>query len=857
MMIAAILALLAGGYPVTANNQLSRHIAHACYYHTNASGSPSFNAQYVALGQSLQKPTTPYHEFTLTWESPYATLDYGAEVAGFPTLEIANIDSPAQIEVKYSEQLSGLAEPFSDGPSLFVASLANSFRVETFNITGPGEFSSELLQGGQRWQSIRLLTHNRVGIRSVSFKSSVGAIDTDNLPGSFHSSNELYNAIWNLGARAVSLACFDAGSQKPTMKVSPQGAKVSSSVPNYSSSTYNFTEYDLEFDAKISRGGFIWSVGYNFGIRSLGGLLMNLAGNYPEEKTYLNTNKTLFPPSTITLAHGVNFVNQTTLTTYKLASFQVPFDVQEDLWYRISTSVRSGRLAVSLNQTEVFNVSLSSYYAGGSSISTSGAFGFGAWQDQSAYIREVSARDIAGNLVYQNPMTNITAVLPEYGQHENYFPTCVDGAKRDRLAWLGDFLHTTRIIGVTTNRNDHITGTFKLLLSDQLSTGQLPMAPSLGYSPDIAPKTFAVSGIAYLLPDYHILALISFSSYMEHSNDTEFAREHWTSWKAAANWLAEYRSNTTGLIDLSSFGTAFLGPTSGSAVNAASVQAFKGMASVASALGDNLSAKNWAEIAKSLQATLNTELWSEEYGVYSIQESQPGNFSLSALGFAITSGSANATQIKRALSKLPSLKLGPGYRDSSLVASSDSSANLSPNTNGFLLPALLQQKQAAPVSFLLENLWGAMVSNDSTKSGATWEYVNQKSQPGYGQFTSLSHPWGGAATYALTNYMAGIRPVSFGYKSWVVEPAYAGFQLSGVNATVPTPHGPLSVAWTVHKSVVTVNIDAPAGTTGKLILSKDWACQGEFPSQNCGQAKDFVRAVEGGSVHHFTHKMHT
>ncbi|KAJ5724977.1 uncharacterized protein N7483_006334 [Penicillium malachiteum] len=856
MIVAILTLLLAGGYPVIANNQSSRHIADAVHYYTNDSVRPSFNAQYISLGQNIQKPTSPYHEFTLTWDSPYATLDYGAEVAGFPTFEIANIDSPAQIEVKYSEQLSGLADPFSDGPSLFVASLANSFRVETFNITSPGNLSSELLQGGQRWQSICLLTRNTVTIRSVSFKSSVGVVDTDNLPGSFHSSNELYNEIWNLGARAVSLACFDAGSQKPTMKVSRQGSKVSSSVPNYSSLSYNFTEYDLEFDAKISRGGFIWAVGYNFGIRSSGGILMNLAGNYPDETTYLNTNKTLFPPSTITLAHGVNFVNETTLTSYKLASFQLPFDVEEDVWYRISTSVRSQGLAVSLNQIQLFNVSLSSYYAGGSSISTSGAFGFGAWQDQSAYIREVSVRDTSGHFVYQNSMTNATAVLPEYGQHENYFPTCVDGAKRDRLAWLGDFLHTARIIGVTTNRSDHITGTFKLLLSDQLSTGQLPMAPSLGYSPDIAPRTFAVSGVAYLLPDYQILGLISFASYMEQSDDTGFAREHWTGWKAAVNWLAEYRSNSTGLIDFSSFGNAFLGPSSGSAVNAASVEAFKGMSTVASAVGDISSAKKWAEISKSLQASLNNELWSDEYGVYSIQKSQPGNFSLSALGFAITSGSANATQIKLSLAKLSSLKLGPGYRDSSLVASSDSSANLSPNTNGFLLPALLQEKQAAPVAFLLENLWGAMVSNDSTKSGATWEYVNQKSQPGYGQFTSLSHPWGGAATYALTSYVAGIRPVTFGYKSWIVEPAYAGFGLGGVNATAPTPHGPLSVAWTVHNNVVTVNIDAPAGTTGKLILSKDWACQGESPSQNCAQVKDFVREIEGGSVHHFTHPMH-
>ncbi|CDM34643.1 unnamed protein product [Penicillium roqueforti FM164] len=96
-----------------------------------------------------------------------------------------------------------------------------------------------------------------------------------------------------------------------------------------------------------------------------------------------------------------------------------------------------------------------------------------------------------------------------------------------------------KIIGVTTNGSDHIMSTLRLPLSHQLSTGQLPMTPSLGYSPDIAPKTFAVGG---------------------------------------------------------AFGNAFLGPTSCSAVNAASVDAFKDTASIASPVGDVSSAKKWAGI---------------------------------------------------------------------------------------------------------------------------------------------------------------------------------------------------------------------------------------------------------------------
>lgn len=540
------------------------------------------------------------------------------------------------------------------------------------------------------------------------------------------------------------------------------------------------------------------------------------------------------------------------MSSYQLDQFPVPFEVQEGTWYRFSTVIQSGYLSVSLNQTPLFNVSLDSYsLKNGSSISSSGSFGFGAWQDQSAYIRNVTARDTAGSVIYRNPMTDPAVVLPEYGVHDNYFPTCVDGAKRDRLAWLGDFVHTSWIVGVSTGRNDHVRGTFKQLLTYQLPTGQLPMAPSMGYSPDIDPAAFAVMGYAHLLPDYHILGLISFVSYMKYSNDVSFAKQNWDSWVSAVNWLASYRSNSTGLIDLSMFQSAFLGPPSGSAVNTAAVEAFQGMTSVAAAVNDTKSHTKWMTLAASLKKTVNTALWNDESGIYSLQASNPGNFSTAAIGFAITTGIANDTQAQLSLSHLPSLKLGPGYRDSSTVDSSDSTANLSPNINGFLLPALMQKNQVAPARFLFDNLWGAMIANESTNSGASWEYVGQDSQPGYGQYTSLSHPWGGAATYALTNYVAGIRPVGFGYKTWMIEPAYVGFGLEWVNATVPTPHGKLGVAWRMKDSTVMVEIDAPAGTNGTLKLRKDWACVVDFVQGKCESLTDYVREVEGGKKVHF------
>ncbi|RMJ23356.1 hypothetical protein PHISP_05771 [Aspergillus sp. HF37] len=280
-----------------------------------------------------------------------------------------------------------------------------------------------------------------------------------------------------------------------------------------------------------------------------------------------NTNKTLFGASTASLGYGVSFINQTTLKSYSLGSFPVPFDVQEGQWYRISTTVRSGHLAASLSQTQIPNVSSSDYYVGeNSSLSTTGAFSFGAWQDQSAYICNVTAQDTEGQFIYRNPMTDAAAVLPEYDVHENYFPTLSTGHAAIALSGLET---SCTPAGSSVLRRAATTTSETRFSNFSTSHGPVP-----GYSPETNPTSFAVRGIAYLLPDYHILGLMAFTSYMEYSDDVEFARQYRSQWSLAVDWLASYRSDTTSLIDLIRFGVAFLGPTSGSAVNTATVEAF-------------------------------------------------------------------------------------------------------------------------------------------------------------------------------------------------------------------------------------------------------------------------------------------
>lgn len=56
---------------------------------------------------------------------------------------------------------------------------------------------------------------------------------------------------------------------------------------------------------------------------------MLLTSELPKETRFVNTNTTLTRPNTIALAYSVDFVNQTTLTSWVLEVFELLFPVRE------------------------------------------------------------------------------------------------------------------------------------------------------------------------------------------------------------------------------------------------------------------------------------------------------------------------------------------------------------------------------------------------------------------------------------------------------------------------------------------------------------------------------------------------
>ncbi|KUF79820.1 hypothetical protein AM587_10014672 [Phytophthora nicotianae] len=797
--------------------------------------------------------------FTLSTDEPLATLDYNYEVAGLPYFVVSSVSNgPVEVEVKYAEQFPALSLNYSDGPSQFTTSIANSRRVETHRFTEDeigATITSILSQPGQRWQSLRLLTGDSITFETVGLQASVEVIDDlTALPGKFSSSNAKYDEIWKLGARAVTAACLDAGSQVPSWSSSEEnGTFVPGTRPGISYRTWNLTDYVLTFDSQIIRGGAGYTIAYDLtGNRD--GVQIHLASEYPNDTTFSNINTTLFPANTVTLAYGYDFANATSMTSYILGQYDVPFNVKENVWYPVEIRVNAtaGNIVFSIDGQQVFDIILTemgftdsqlSFY--GYASRGEGAIGFGGWQDQASYVRNVTATSLSDSskVLYSNPMTDESVVVPEFGGQSNAYGVCMDGAKRDRYVWLGDFYHTTRIMGVANSKPEQIAGTWEFLFEYQAATGQMAGFVPISYqSPMPTPEVFlynaGTSDAMYYFPDYVILGLIGLESYMDYYDDDAFVKAHWEEFTRTMTWLIG-NQGSNGLIDLTKYEVVFLGPGAGMAVNAAAVQCLNGMARVARAVGDWESANSWITVATSVKTAINELLWNDALGNYALDLSTPEVYGVSATAFALTSGVANETQTKLIVDGLEGLRQGPGYLDSSNTANT---THISPNTNGFLLDALLQHGYTDQAVFLLDNLWDAMISNENYRSGASWEYVAQSLEPGIDLFTSLSHPWGGAPTYAFTNYVAGIRPVEFGFRRWIVNPLVSGLNVTSANATVNTPYGDLSAAWELVDSQLSVTITAPVGTDGTFEVAQPSSSTGTYEKhfEGTGTATSFV-----------------
>lgn len=111
-----------------------------------------------------------------------------------------------------------------------------------------------------------------------------------------------------------------------------------------------------------------------------------------------------------------------------------------------------------------------------------------------------------GTTLYTNDFMS-ASTLDEYGVNTNKHSVCLDGPKRDRLVWVGDFAHTVRTILATTNRVDFIQGTiqntFEWQIGSGFGAGLIPTDAPMGTSPAYKEAILSVQLHIDRLSDLH------------------------------------------------------------------------------------------------------------------------------------------------------------------------------------------------------------------------------------------------------------------------------------------------------------------------------------------------------------------
>jgi alpha-L-rhamnosidase len=136
----------------------------------------------------------------------------------------------------------------------------------------------------------------------------------------------------------------------------------------------------------------------------------------------------------------------------------------------------------------------------------------------------------------------------------------------------------------------------------------------------------------------------------------------------------------------------------------------------------------------------------------------------------------------------------------------------SPYAAQYLLEGLFENGEEAAALDLIEapgdRSWRHMVESGAT---ITWEAWDQRYKPNQ----DWNHAWGAAPANLLPRFVLGVRPLTPGWGTALVQPHPGA--LTSAEGKVPTPRGAIAVAWK-RAATFSIAIALPPGMTAKVEL---------------------------------------
>ncbi|KAK5121877.1 hypothetical protein LTR85_004448 [Meristemomyces frigidus] len=391
----------------------------------------------------------------------------------------------------------------------------------------------------------------------------------------------------------------------------------------------------------------------------------------------------------------------------------------------------------------------------------------------------------------------------------------VDGAKRDKLIWPGDF--SISLPGVFLSTNDQITlqlSVGQLSAEQNATTGQLMYAATPIYTNPPDPF-FTELGAVYSYT-YHMYNLLALNNYYAYSGDIDFLKQNWFRFKLGLDYSLE-SVDSTDLAYVATNATAdwLRVGMGGHNIEANSILAFtlRTAISLAYAVDDTALIPTWQAHYDSIVTAANELLWDASAGLYTDNQTttlhpQDGNC------WAVLSGVANSSRAATISSALRARWSPYG------APAPEAGTTVSPFISGFELQAHFIAGQPQNAIDLMKFMWADFMLDDPRMTNSTfnegYDVSGALHYPAYADDARISHAhgWSTGPLLALTNYAAGLHVTNS--STWSVYPQPGN--LTSVEAGFTTAIGTFSATYSSANGSLAYSFQTPPGTIGTFTM---------------------------------------
>lgn len=398
-----------------------------------------------------------------------------------------------------------------------------------------------------------------------------------------------------------------------------------------------------------------------------------------------------------------------------------------------------------------------------------------------------------GSFESSDPLLNRIWAVGAYTAHLCMQDAIWDAPKRDRMPWMGDLDVSGHVIDAVFADRFLMQNTMDRLIDEAGN-----------------PLTRDVNGI----PGYSAFWVMGEADYYRHTGDKKYLRTLHDRLTRLLDYMSgelddNYFANTRKAWPFVDWSPEFDKDTeqARAATQFEFYKAFSDGAWMLDEMGDSSAAGKYraraeairkAARSKALDAATNTfgNRWQEN-------------------AMAIYSGAADAKETaaiwQRVLSRPPQIMISPYY-------------------NYYAISAMAESGHRREALDWIRKYWGGMIDEGAT---SFWEgydpswpktdfHAHLNADDGEGYYVSLAHGWSSGPTVWLTEEILGVRPIQPGFREVSIRPDLAG--LGWAHGSVPTPSGPIKVAYEAHGSGLEAHISLPSEVIAQVSMP---ACTGQ------------------------------